>query len=378
VYQVVQEGLHAMQALQQQTASAHQRFLEGQEQAQRTFQAVLENQQRMLERLAGLPVTPTTVPAATAPPVAPAAPVPAASATAVPAQPSVSGQPIPAQPVPAHPAPPSSPPPASKPAAVGLANPQAAESQPVAAAPTRDAGMSAQVLLDVVAQLTGYPVEMLDTGMDLEADLGIDSIKRVEILAAAQEKLPQLDAVDSTHLGSLRTLQDIIDHLAGSAPAGSANGGGTPVSQPAQVEPISAPTGAEAGSDLGAALLAIVAELTGYPVEMLDTGMDMEADLGIDSIKRVEILAAVQERLPDMPQVDSTHLGGMRTLADIITHLGGATDAATPAPQEELDPVNPKVGVDIAACGIGPEYARTRGVFGAATAGVDDCRAGFG
>jgi acyl transferase domain-containing protein len=344
VYQVVQEGLHAMQALQQQTASAHQRFLEGQEQAQRTFQAVLENQQRMLERLAGLPVTPTTVPAATAPPVAPAAPVPAASATAVPAQPSFSGQPIPAQPVPAHPAPPSSPPPASKPAAVGLANPQAAESQPVAAAPTRDAGMSAQVLLDVVAQLTGYPVEMLDTGMDLEADLGIDSIKRVEILAAAQEKLPQLDAVDSTHLGSLRTLQDIIDHLAGSAPAGSANGGGTPVSQPAQVEPISAPTGAEAGSDLGAALLAIVAELTGYPVEMLDTGMDMEADLGIDSIKRVEILAAVQERLPDMPQVDSTHLGGMRTLADIITHLGGATDAATPAPQEELDPVNPKVG----------------------------------
>ncbi|MFT6215679.1 MAG: polyketide-type polyunsaturated fatty acid synthase PfaA, partial [Roseivirga sp.] len=40
---------------------------------------------------------------------------------------------------------------------------------------------------------------------------------------------------------------------------------------------------------LTASLLQVVSEKTGYPTEMLELNMDMEADLGIDSIKRVEI-----------------------------------------------------------------------------------------
>ena len=38
------------------------------------------------------------------------------------------------------------------------------------------------------------------------------------------------------------------------------------------------------------------ADKTGYPVEMLELGMDMEADLGIDSIKRVEIMGTFRQR----------------------------------------------------------------------------------
>ena len=33
--------------------------------------------------------------------------------------------------------------------------------------------------------------------------------------------------------------------------------------------------------------------------------MALEADLGIDSIKRVEILAALRERHPQLPEVDA-------------------------------------------------------------------------
>ena len=36
-------------------------------------------------------------------------------------------------------------------------------------------------LLDVVSERTGYPTDMLSLDADLEGDLGIDSIKRVEI-----------------------------------------------------------------------------------------------------------------------------------------------------------------------------------------------------
>ncbi len=45
------------------------------------------------------------------------------------------------------------------------------------------------------------------------------------------------------------------------------------------------------------ALIAIVSERTGYPPEMLEPDLDLEADLGIDSIKRIEILGKLRDRL---------------------------------------------------------------------------------
>ena len=55
--------------------------------------------------------------------------------------------------------------------------------------------------------------------------------------------------------------------------------------------------------------MSIVADKTGYPAEMLELSMGLDADLGIDSIKRVEILSALQERLPDAPVITPEHLG---------------------------------------------------------------------
>ena len=46
-----------------------------------------------------------------------------------------------------------------------------------------------------------------------------------------------------------------------------------------------------------AALIATVSERTGYPPDMLDPNLDLEADLGIDSIKRIEILGALRDTL---------------------------------------------------------------------------------
>ena len=60
-------------------------------------------------------------------------------------------------------------------------------------------------LVEVVSTLTGYPVEMLTPDMDIETDLGIDSIKRVEILSAMEEKMPRLPAVPPDIMGELKT-----------------------------------------------------------------------------------------------------------------------------------------------------------------------------
>src|SRR6056297_3248966 len=127
---------------------------------------------------------------------------------------------------------------------------------------------------------------MLELEMALDADLGIDSIKRVEILSALQERLPEAPAVRPEDLGGLQTLGQIVAHLG-------------EVDQPAPAAPAAPAAPTAASGRAGEVLLEVVAEKTGYPVEMLELEMALDADLGIDSIKRVEILSALQERLPE-------------------------------------------------------------------------------
>lgn len=73
----------------------------------------------------------------------------------------------------------------------------------------------APVVLDVVAEKTGYPAEMLTLEMGLDSDLGIDSIKRVEIMAALRGRLPTAPEIKPEHLGTLQTLQQVVDFLTG-------------------------------------------------------------------------------------------------------------------------------------------------------------------
>ncbi|MBT0654747.1 SDR family NAD(P)-dependent oxidoreductase, partial [Geomobilimonas luticola] len=81
--------------------------------------------------------------------------------------------------------------------------------------------------------------------------------------------------------------------------------------------------------------------------------MGMDADLGIDSIKRVEILSTLQERLPGSPAIGPEHLGTLRTLGEIARHLGAGAapqtepvsvpvvDAEPAAPAESAKPAIP-------------------------------------
>ncbi len=82
-------------------------------------------------------------------------------------------------------------------------------------------------LLDIVCKRTGYPAEMLGLDLDLEADLGIDSIKRVEILGMlAETNGGQTLNVAMEKLTNLKTLRGIIDCL--TAESNSLSGGRQP------------------------------------------------------------------------------------------------------------------------------------------------------
>uniref|UniRef100_C6E970 Polyketide-type polyunsaturated fatty acid synthase PfaA n=1 Tax=Geobacter sp. (strain M21) TaxID=443144 RepID=C6E970_GEOSM len=303
---LAREGMAVLQRMQEDTAQLHRRFLEGQETATRTFQTLLQQQQQLIlgASISPAAVAPATVPVqaqaqayvAPAPVVAPAAQVtaPAAKAPVAPAAPAAPA--VAASPAPAAPAP----------ASVGA-----------------DSARITQVLLAVIAEKTGYPVEMLELDMGMDSDLGIDSIKRVEILSTLQERLPGTPAIGPEHLGTLRTLGDIAGHLCAS----------TAASAPAAVA-TAAPAAATSGlaaEQITSTLLLVVAEKTGYPVEMLEFDMGMDSDLGIDSIKRVEILSTLQERLPGSPAIGPEHLGTLRTLGDIAGFLSASAVSAPAA-----------------------------------------------
>ena len=72
-------------------------------------------------------------------------------------------------------------------------------------------------LVEIVRDRTGYPAEMLGLDLDLEADLGIDSIKRVEILGTLRESVGVLAAAtDPSTMDSLsraKTLGGIVDRV---------------------------------------------------------------------------------------------------------------------------------------------------------------------
>jgi hypothetical protein len=59
---------------------------------------------------------------------------------------------------------------------------------------------------------------------------------------------------------------------------------------------------------------------------MLGLDMDIEAELGIDSIKRVEILSTLEEKMPDLPTVSPEIMGSLKTLGQIIEYLAETGD----------------------------------------------------
>ncbi|MGJ3246535.1 MAG: beta-ketoacyl synthase N-terminal-like domain-containing protein [Elainellaceae cyanobacterium] len=246
-----------------------------------------------------------------------------------------------------------------------------------------DVAALSQTLLDIVSEKTGYPSEMLEMDMDMEADLGIDSIKRVEILGAFMDMYPDLPQPNLEEMAEveMRSLGQVADYMltlipgieqSSSTPAGtedsdavcgyevenssmpattaSASGAsgasGAPGSptystsafknsspvwkeSPSEMEsrammaiataPL--PVSTVESKPLRQTLLSIVSEKTGYPVESLSMDMDMESDLGVDPVKRVEIIGTLTERFPSLPALNSD----VMTDADLQT-LGQVTD----------------------------------------------------
>ena len=64
-------------------------------------------------------------------------------------------------------------------------------------------------------------------------------------------------------------------------------------------------------------ILDLAVEKTGYPRDMLDLDLDLEADLGVDTVKQAEMFAAIRE-IYNIPRDENRKLRDYPTLAHVI------------------------------------------------------------
>ncbi|MGL4209312.1 MAG: phosphopantetheine-binding protein, partial [Candidatus Adiutrix sp.] len=188
----------------------------------------------------------------------------------------------------------------------------------------RSASEASQVL-EIIASETGYPLSMLDLSMNLEGDLGLDSIKKVEIMAALSEKMPHFEASSAGAMGQVTTLGDLV-RLADESSANL-----VPLGPSQAVSPPS--FGEFLPEDVWETVKLTVAHETGYPLSMLKPKMNLTNDLGLDSIKLVEIASAISEKFPQAQTVSAELLTGAETLADLVLALGPMEGGAIPPTQ---------------------------------------------
>jgi acyl transferase domain-containing protein len=237
--------------------------------------------------------------------------------------------------------------------------------------PASDQDSVKQRLLTLVSEKTGYPIDMLDVELDLEADLGVDTVKQAEVFAAIREDYniprdPNLKlrdfpilahvirfvmerkaAVPATVADTAATPAPVVPPQTdtSTAPAAAAPQPVTPPVVAAQpttpLQPVPTPA---ATDDVKPRILALVVEKTGYPEDMLDLDLDLEADLGVDTVKQAEMFAAIRQ-IWNIPRDPNLKLRDFPTLAHVIrfVHDSRPDLAAQSATSATVTPAAPVV-----------------------------------
>ena len=247
-------------------------------------------------------------------------------------------------------------------------SPEPVAPAPSAAAPAVSPEELEKLLIAFVVEQTGYPEDMVDMSADLEGDLGIDSIKKAQLMGELNETFHFVDMSapgdsdmsldDFPTLGSIRDY--LLSKIGGSVPVAPAvEVKDTPVEAPIE-DSIPAPAPASSNGcnpkELEALLINFVVEQTGYPEDMVDMSADLEGDLGIDSIKKAQLMGELNETFhfvdmsapgdSDMSLDDFPTLGSIRDY--LLSKIGGSVPVA-PAVEVKDTPVEAPIEDSIPA-----------------------------
>jgi malonyl CoA-acyl carrier protein transacylase len=241
---------------------------------------------------------------------------------------------------------------------------QAAPTQPQNGAMTMTANSNdvERALIDVLCAKTGYDAAEIELDFELEADLGVDTVKQAEILAAVRERYG-LPRDEKFRLADYPRLRDLAAYVlrrleavgaqaaaavpipapatTTTAPAAAPSVPAAPVADlpaVAAATPAPAPTAPTGAADVERALIDVLCAKTGYDAAEIELDFELEADLGVDTVKQAEILAAVRERY-GLPRDEKFRLADYPRLRDLAAYVlrrletvGAQAAAAIPIP----------------------------------------------
>lgn len=213
-------------------------------------------------------------------------------------------------------------------------------------------------LIDLVVEQTGFARDQIELDRDLEEELGIDPTRKAQILGELQEYFDLPPESRNDQLSEVRTLRDLLQML--ETAAGKSEwllvsaeksqvsnrplSGSLSISVPSSPAPLVAAAIDDAKMD--EFLIDFVVERTGYPRDVVELDVDLEADLGIDSIAKAQLIGEVRDQFE--LTIDETAarsiLGEIRTLRQIRDMMGSITvKSANPtvkAIDEKLEPLS--------------------------------------
>ncbi|MFO7987952.1 MAG: beta-ketoacyl synthase N-terminal-like domain-containing protein [Desulfotignum sp.] len=198
-----------------------------------------------------------------------------------------------------------------------------------------DKGRAAEKIKEIIAAQTGYTPDMLEDDLDLEADLGIDTVKQVEIFGKIATDFG-FAVPDDLRLRDLNTIAKLAEYVAARTGAGTSTPVASDASTAATVAPVPpAPahtmdsgervvTGTAAADQAAVKVKEVIAAQTGYTPDMLEDDLDLEADLGIDTVKQVEIFGKVAAHF-GFAVPDDLRLRDLNTIAKLADYVGTRT-----------------------------------------------------
>ncbi|RPI03472.1 MAG: SDR family NAD(P)-dependent oxidoreductase [Calditrichaeota bacterium] len=198
-------------------------------------------------------------------------------------------------------------------------------------------------ILNIISQLSNYPPEILEDEMEMAADLGISAELQNTIIQQLESQFgaPNQNLNSAAHL----TIGQIVNAF-------------IPIPTPGMPSPSLEPQqslGSEDSSKdaVQAETLRVFSEVTKYPLDMLDLNMEMEADLGIDTVKQATILSILGEKY-HLRQEEGMQLSSYPTIGhivDLVYEQGDMhrpieqqieTKAATLLPEETVIEIEPE------------------------------------
>lgn len=199
-------------------------------------------------------------------------------------------------------------------------------------------------VLAIYADITKYPREMLELSMEVEADLGIDTVKQATVLSILEDRF-NFELSDGDALSNYSTIGHMVKLITEKVKKDNFTDMTQDESRAEEIHTeLIKPESAKQK------ILELISAITKYPVEMLEDDMELEADLGIDTIKQATIFTELREKFALNEDLNHSDFKTIKSIIDFAydkTMKAADTVSCEVADTGEQEPTHDDIQINV-------------------------------